>query len=205
MLFGTNVANCEIRGFSPRWLHREQTLWTPIGTSNGTQCALMNDDGMVEVCQGSFSLEPMLLVEDRLFTWSDVDSKQELLDDWKPIPSVIWETADWRLRIRAEETGSGILRLRYGVENLTERAISARLFVLVRPFQVTPPWQSFRGLGGVSQVHDLSFRDGVVRVNEAMSLVPATAASGFGALCFDEGLMASHLAAGVLPPKSEGP
>ena len=33
---------------------------------------------MVEVDQGSFSIEPMLWTENRLFTWTDVSSRQEL-------------------------------------------------------------------------------------------------------------------------------
>ena len=56
------VAAAEARGWHPRWLHREQSEWTPIGTSHGTECALMNTDGMVEVRKASFSLEPMLSV-----------------------------------------------------------------------------------------------------------------------------------------------
>ena len=33
---------------------------------------------MVEVAPGSFSIEPMLWIEDRLFTWTDVAARQEL-------------------------------------------------------------------------------------------------------------------------------
>ncbi|MDP9082537.1 MAG: discoidin domain-containing protein [Pseudomonadota bacterium] len=200
--FWYNVAKTESRGFTPRWLHREQTLWTPIGTSHGTQCALMNDDGMVEVSQGSFSIEPMLWIQDRLYTWSDVTPRQELLHDWLPVPSVIWESKDWRLRIQAEETVSGVLRVRYRCENLTPQALSARLFVLVRPFQVTPPWQSFRQMGGVSRIRDLEFRDGAVRVNENTLLRAVPAPQGFGALGFDDGFLGSHLSTGKLPPKT---
>ncbi len=197
--FWYNVARGEARGWTPRWLHREQTLWTPIGTSNGMQCALMNDDGMVEVSEGSFSIEPMLWVEGRLFTWSDVLSQQELQEGWMPVPSVVWATAEWRLRIRAEASASGRLRVRYAIDNLTDRHLPVRLFVLVRPFQVTPPWQSFRGLGGVSRIHDVAFRDGAVRVNGSASLLPSIPPAGFAALCFDQGFMAAHLAAGTLP------
>ena len=201
--FWHNVAAAQGRGWHPRWLHREQTVWTPIGTSDGTQCALMNGDGMVEAHQGSYSIEPMLWIQNQLVTWADVNSRQELLDGSLPVPSVIWESADWRLRVQAEATQSGILRVRYQFENLTDQPLSGRLFVLVRPFQVTPPWQSFRGLGGVSPVRDLRFDAGAVRVNESTLIVPATAAAGFGALCFDDGFMAAHLAAGVLPAKNQ--
>jgi hypothetical protein len=206
--FWNNVAKGEARGWHPRWLHDEQSVWTPFGTSGGMQCALMNEDGMVEVEQGSFSIEPMLWINDRLFTWTDVTSRPELLEEWMPVPAVIWEAGDWRLRMQAEMTMSGVSRVRYRFENLTDRACSARLFVLVRPFQVTPPWQSFRNLGGVSRVHDLAWRDGTVRVNEATLIVPAMGAGaiepkGFGALRFDDGFMAAHLSSGELPANAE--
>ena len=58
--FWHNVADGEARGWHPRWLHNEQSVWTPVGTAHGIHCALLNEDGMLEVDQGSFSLEPML-------------------------------------------------------------------------------------------------------------------------------------------------
>jgi hypothetical protein len=201
--FWYNIADAEARGWHPRWLHREQSVWTPIGTSNGTQCALMNDDGMVEVSQGSFSIEPMLWTKGQLVTWTDVAPRQELLEDWIPVPSVIWETGDWRLRIQAEATAGGVVRVRLRFENLTDQGLPARLFVLVRPFQVTPPWQNFRELGGVSPIHDLEWRDGRVCVNETTQIVPMTVPSGFGAMSFDDGCMASHLSAGTLPGNTD--
>ncbi|HLZ98845.1 MAG TPA: discoidin domain-containing protein [Steroidobacteraceae bacterium] len=201
--FWHHIAGAEARGWHPRWLHREQTLWTPIGTSHGTHCALMNGDGMVEVGLGSFSIEPMLFIEGRLFTWSDVDFRQELLDDWMPVPATIWEAEDWRLRIQAEATSSGAVRLRYRFENLADRPSTARLFVLLRPFQVTPPWQNFRKLGGVSEIHDIVWHEGAVCVNDTMLVVPVTRPAGFGSLCFDDGFIASHLGAGTLPRDTE--
>ena len=206
--FWHNVAEGEVRGWHPRWLHNEQSVWTPAGTANGLHCALLNEDGMLEGDQGSFSLEPMLWIDDRLFTWADVAARQELLGGWMPVPSVIWETADWRLRISAEAASGGISRVRYRFENRVGKRLAARLFVLVRPFQVTPPWQSFRNLGGVSRVSDLQWRDGAVQVNANYSIVPMRAAgaaepAGFGALRFDEGFMPAFLSAGALPSATE--
>ena len=178
-------------------------MWTPIGTSNGTHCALMNEDGMVEVDQGSCSIEPMVWIKGRLFTWAEVTSRQELLEDWMPVPSVIWETGDWSLRIQAEAGVSGGLRVRYRFQNLTDQAQSAKLFVLLRPFQVTPPWQSFRKLGGVSPIHDLAWDGRAVRVNETTLIVPIAQPAGFGAMRFDEGFMASVLLAGTPPASTE--
>ncbi len=201
--FWHQIAAAEARGWHPRWLHREQSVWTPTGTAHGTHCALLNADGMAEVGQGSFSIEPMLRIGDRFVTWADVSSRQELLEDWMPVPSVIWETGDWRLRIQAQGTVSGACRLRYRFENLTDRAMTAHLFAVVRPFQVTPPWQNFRNLGGVSPIRDLAWRDGAVQVNEAAAIVPMTVPAGFGAMAFDEGFIASALFAGRLPDDAQ--
>ena len=206
--FWNQVANGEPRGWHPRWLHNEQSVWTPFGTANGIHCGLMNEDGMVEVDQGSFSIEPMLSINGRLFTWTDVSLRQQLLDDWMPVPAVIWETQDWRLRIQAEATPGGVSRVRYQFENLSGGHVSARLFVLVRPFQVTPPWQSFRNLGGVSPIRELAWRDGAVEVNETTLVAPEISQVGaapvrFGGLRFDEGFMADRLANGALPAVAE--
>jgi hypothetical protein len=206
--FWNNVAAGEMRGWHPRWLHNEQSMWTPFGIPNGVHCGLLNDDGMAEVGEGSFSIEPMLFIGDRLFTWADMDSRQELLDGWMPVPSVIWSTGDWRLRIRAEASVSGVSRVCYRFENLTNRQLFARLCVLIRPFQVTPPWQSFRNLGGVSPIHDLKWCEGAVQVDGTMLVKPVSGAAAkgpvtFGALGFDDGLIAACLASGAFPGADE--
>ena len=185
-----NVARAEPPGWYPRWLHREQTLWTPFGTANGTQCALMNEDGAVEIAPGSFSIEPMLVIDDQLVTWSDVAQRQELLDRVVPVPSAIWETIAWRLRMQGEATRSGLVRVRYRLENRSDRSMSARLLVLVRPFQVTPPWQSIGEIGGVSPVHDVEWDAGRLRVNDKTDVVSGTAPSSVAVTTFDEGFVA---------------
>jgi hypothetical protein len=196
------IADAEPRGWHPRWLHREQTLWTPLGIANGAHCALMNSDGMVEVGEGSFSIEPLLRIGDRTYGWADVSPRQELLDGLLPVPCVVWETPQWRLRIQAEATPGGVIRLRYRVDALSEQPLSGQLYIVVRPFQVTPPWQKYRNVGGVRPIHRLAWRDGTLRVDESWRVVPQGQAA-FGALRFDQGLIASRLARGALPPWPE--
>ncbi|HKP65848.1 MAG TPA: hypothetical protein VJX31_04425, partial [Casimicrobiaceae bacterium] len=191
--FWYRVAGREPRAWYPRWLHREQTLWTPIGTANGTQCALMNEEGAVEVSPGSFSIEPMVAIDGRLFGWADVVQKQELADSILPVPSSIWETATWRLRVQGESTQSAVVRVRYRLENRSGRSMSVRLLLLIRPFQVTPPWQRVGAIGGVSLVHDVAWTGGVLRVNDAIVVVPTIAPSGVAATTFDEGFVALRL------------
>ena len=190
--FCYRVAQHETRACYPRWLQREQTLWTTIGTANSAHCALMNDDGAVEFAPGSFSIEPMVAIDGRLFGWADVAQRQELVDGVLPVPSTMWETPAWGLRVQAEATESGLVRVRYRFENRSDRSLSARLLVLVRPFQVTPPWQSIGAIGGVSFIHDLAW-EGALRVNEAAAIVPASAPSAFALTSFDEGFVASRL------------
>jgi hypothetical protein len=201
--FWHNIAKSEPRGWHPRWLQREQSLWTPIGTSNGRHCALINEEGMVEIEPGSCSIEPALLVKDRLYTWADVAPAQELQQGFLPVPSVIWETADWRLGVHAEATVSGVLRVRYRLENLSDAVLAARVFILLRPFQVTPPWQNLGVIGGVSRIHDLQWQKGAVRVNETLLIVPTTKPYAFVATTFDEGFIVPQLATGKLPTRSK--
>jgi hypothetical protein len=201
--FWHSIAKYEPRGWHPRWLHREQSYWTPSGISDGTQCALMNEEGMVEVAPGAFSIEPMLRVNERLFTWTDVATQPELAQGYQPVPSVTWQADDWRLHIKAETTASGLLRVRYGFENLTQEPLTARLFVLVRPFQVTPPWQSFGKLGGVSRIHDLAWRAGAMHVNDSTRIVPSTPPDTYAAMSFDEGCIAGCLATDTLAANAQ--
>ena len=191
--FWYRIARHEPRAWYPRWLHREQSLWTPIGTANGTHCALMNEEGSVEIAPGSFSIEPMVAIDGRLLGWTDAVQRQELLDEVLPVPSAIWETAAWRLHVLGEATERGLVRLRYRLENHSDRSMAARLLVLVRPFQVTPPWQRIGTIGGVSRVRDVAWEAGALRVDDRIAIVPATAPSGFAATTFDEGFVGLRL------------
>jgi hypothetical protein len=46
------VARTEPRGHHPRWLAHEGTYWTPIGPPDADTCAIMNEEGTVEVDPG---------------------------------------------------------------------------------------------------------------------------------------------------------
>jgi F5/8 type C domain-containing protein len=190
------IAASEARGCHPRWLHREQSEWTPVGTAHGLECALMNTDGMIEPRQASFSLEPMLLIGERLYTWADADARVSLREGWMPVPRVTWEFGEQRFSIEAEGTESGALRVRYRLEGA---AAEARLFVVIRPFQVTPPWQSYRNVGGVSRIHDLRFDGATLEIDRTACIVSSGGAPVFGAMSFDEGPIALRLGAGPWP------
>lgn len=196
--FWHSVASLTPRGWHPRWLLREQSLWTPFGTPDRQDCALINEQGLVELAEGSCSLEPFIFVDGKLFTWADVEVSQSLAEGWKPVPIVTWRSGDWSLEVRGEALADNTLRVVYRFTNQCRRKLSARIFVAARPFQVTPPWQHFRNVGGLSPIRCVEGMEGSVRVNGALT-IHAPSATGFGAMSFDEGFIVEQLATGELP------
>jgi hypothetical protein len=200
--FFEHVARSEPRGRHPRWLAGEQSYWTPIGVPDGDTCAIMNEEGMVEVDRGAFSLEPFAHVDGRLLTWADAEVAVALEDGWIPVPSSVWRCAALTLRTTAfagRVDGAAILYLRYRLENPADRPLRARFFAAVRPFQVNPPWQRFGPLGGMRRIADLRWDGVAVRVDGERAVVPLTAPEGFGAAPFELGAITDHLARGELP------
>jgi hypothetical protein len=204
--FFHSVAAGERRGLHPRWLLREQSYWTPVGVDGGTATAILNEEGLCEPDRGSFSLEPFLFADGELVTWADAEVSVSLAGGRLPIPSSRWRCGELRLETTAFASGpaaEAAARVRYRVENAGARARQVRLFAALRPFQVTPPWQSFQGLGGESEIRELAWRAGAVVVNGRKHVVPLEAPVGFGAAAFEQGGIERYLVRGELPPRSE--
>ena len=200
------VAAAEPRGHSPRWLHREQSYWTPVGLAGASSAAILNEEGMLEPDRGSFSLEPFLYTDGALLTWADVEPTIALAQSDLPIPSSTWRDRGLTLTTTAfaavDSTGRGA-RVCYRVVNEGTAPKRVRLFITLRPFQVTPPWQSFEGLGGPARIRSLTWRDGAVVADSGVRVVPLTPPSGFGAAAFEQGGVLRHLVRGELPPRTE--
>ena len=194
------VAAMQPRGWLPTWLVRQQSLWTPAGGLMRRTCALLNEQGLWESDEGSFTIEPMVSVHGKLFTWADVKITQGLVDGWMPLPWVLWEGRGWRLKIQLQNEGDEVS---YRFENTSGKRMKVRLHALLRPFQVTPPWQHFRNVGGVSPIHDLAWEDGAVKVNGTHVARPVTPGASFRAMSFDEGSVIEALAADGLPERTK--
>ena len=95
------------RGWFPRYWSREQSYWTPVGSPEGRRRGLVNEEGMVEVDEAKFSLEPFLLIGDKLVTWADVEISLSLSADGAPFPVVVWQAGDVKLTIQPWVDGSG--------------------------------------------------------------------------------------------------
>ncbi len=192
------------RGWFPRYWLREQSYWTPIGSPAGKRRALINEEGMVEVDEAGFSLEPFVLAGGKLVTWANVEAIVSLPKGGMPMPAVTWKTSDLTLEILPWIDG--------GYEDLTlhvtyrlkcrKPTSDTQLIVAVRPFQVNPPWQAFRNLGGHSPIHRIICgTSGMTVEGKEISVRPHADTSGAGA--FEESGVLWTLAHGEMPPATQ--
>jgi hypothetical protein len=191
------VAAHERRGCFPRYASGEQSYWTPVGIEGRSAPALVNEEGLVEVERGAFSLEPLLAVGGEVVTWADAEREALLLERDLPIPSLRWRWRDLALCTTACAVGPAerpALVVRYRIENAGTAPRALRFGCALRAFQVTPPWQAFRGFGGVAEIRTLAWRDRALWVNGARPVVPLQAPSAVLGIPFAAGPIANHLA-----------
>jgi hypothetical protein len=192
------------RGWHPRYWHREQTYWTTIGLPEGGKRALINEEGMIEVDEGGFSLEPFLMTDEGLFTWSEMPSTLGLVADDLPMPIATMTHGDTSCQITPwmEETATQrILLVRYRW-HMARPGPNRKFALAVRPFQVTPPWQAFRNIGGVSPIEKID-STGERMLIEEMSVSVSPAADEQGAAMMEQGGVVAYLSRGACPPRQK--
>jgi hypothetical protein len=190
-------------GAYPKYFLGRQTYWTIVGAPDDEQEALVNEEGMIEVDDGSFSVEPFLFANGALFTWADAETSQSLAEGSLPIPSVAWRVPGLTLEITAfaaGEAGASTLHASYRVTNAAAAPARATLFLALRPFQVSPPWQSLNIAGGPTAVRELAREGRAVRVNGEKLVVSLTPPRAFGAARYEEGPVTDWLREGRVPP-----
>jgi hypothetical protein len=198
-----NVAPDFPRGWFPRYWHREQSYWTPVGSPEGKRRALINEEGMVEVDEAGFSLEPFVLTSGGLVTWADVETRPLMAEGGVPIPSVIWKNDDMTLEIQPWVDGRDdelALHVTYRLK-VRKTGSGMKLAVAVRPFQVNPPWQAFRNLGGHSPIRRIEC-DGSYLEVDGRGIFLSKQANASGAASFEQGGAVAFLADGKTPPSS---
>ncbi|MGD9765543.1 MAG: discoidin domain-containing protein [Candidatus Binatia bacterium] len=200
--FFESMARAAPAGTYPKYFSGQQSYWTILGADGDRKEAALNEEGMLEVARGAFSIEPFLWSDGSLITWHDVQTEQSLEDGYLPIPTVTWFAGPLSLAITAfvyGEPGQSILLARYRLDNTSDTARDVNLFLAVRPFQVLPPWQTLNMVGGVSPIRDLVFDARALHVNRDWSVFSLTPPTQVGATTFDEGQVAEMLLDGVLP------
>jgi hypothetical protein len=165
------------RGHFPRGFSGEQPYWTIVGPldGGGGRTALLSEDGALEL-PGGASIEPFVEHAGAVTSWAGVgELEQSLEDGYLPIPSVVWRTAAWELRITAVATGDAAraqLAARYTLKNRTDASLAARLVLAVRPLQVNPPTQFLNIVGGVRRIERLAWRGGELAIDGAPAVWP---------------------------------
>lgn len=192
------------RGWYPRYWLREQSYWTPVGSPQGKKRGLINEEGMVEVDEAGFSLEPFILTSGKRITWVDVETTCHLPEGGAPMPSVTWKTDDLTLEILPWVDGGDDQLTLHVTYRLTcpKPSVDTRLVVTVRPFQVNPPWQAFRNLGGRSPIHHIVCGPKGVTIDGRKVLVSPQPCES-GAATFEENGIPTILTHGSTPAASE--
>ena len=203
--FFTNMAREAPAGTYPKYFSGVQSYWTVLGVDGDGKDAAMNEEGMLEVDRGSFSLEPFLWTDGRLITWNDARTNQSLADGYLPIPSVTWEAPPLALETTAfvaGAPGAAVLYARYTVRNPGSAPRDATLFVAVRPFQVLPPWQTLNMIGGVTNIHNI-VADGRTLWVHHTPVVSLSLPTQVGATTFDEAQIGELLVGGHVPARQQ--
>ncbi|TWT43697.1 hypothetical protein RAS1_00960 [Phycisphaerae bacterium RAS1] len=146
------------RGLFPQYFLGQATPWTVVGAPGDDKEALVDIYGAVEVEKLGWRIEPFLQTPGGLRTWADASISRALMDDYLPIPQISWLIDGLRLEITAlaaGPAGSSTLWLRYRVVNESTTEQPVRLTLLMRPFQVLPPWQALNITGGVGRIRSI--------------------------------------------------
>jgi F5/8 type C domain len=193
------------RGWFPRYWYREQSYWTSVGSPHGKRRALINEEGLVEVDEGGFSLEPFLRIGERLVTWADAITQVTLPADGTPLPAATWDMDGVKLFVQPWIDGTAetlTLRIHYRLEITPEIQQPIQLVVAVRPFQVNPPWQAFRNLGGRSAITHIGCHESGFCIGSRV-IHADRPPHQHGAARFEEGGVMAFLVAGLMPSRTE--
>ncbi|HET6339793.1 MAG TPA: discoidin domain-containing protein [Polyangiales bacterium] len=191
----------------PLNVRNQQVYWTVVGIPAGRQKSIFDEFGNLEAWKGAPLVQPLWRDSNRVVHAAHGGMPaQTLREGWMPMPSVQWQPeADLTMRSQAiavEQSGQPVTLVRYRIQNDGKRRISGELFLLVRPMQINPSWQS----GGISPIHDVVLEgpptDTGLRVNDRLllrSLTPvgSRGTAGFGAS--GEGELTQWVVWGGLP------
>lgn len=196
-------------GNYPRYFLEQATYWTITGVNNDVKEALINDDGMVEVDKGLFSIEPMIKTGDSLYNWSTVNSEQSLgfagdKGEFDFIPAVSWKCGDLKFETGISASGeanvSSVLEIGYTFENLSDKPQDFEFYLLIRPFQVNPYYQWLNLTGGVGKMNSIKeLENGLIAVDDKV-IISQKKYDSFSAGIFDDGNIVDFVRNGNIFP-----
>ena len=191
-------------GLCPNPLNKRHANWSAIGQPGARAESLLDEYGTLQPFAGSCSLMPYVFAGGKLLSASDANLVTQSLDSgYLPLPSVMWDLTGLEFTVEALSCGSvqdAITYVRYALSNNTAVAQTGRMFLAIRPAQVTP-----LQAGELSDIASLEFVPGgewpaAVKVNGAEQFLSLMPPDGFGTCAFDQGDVMRYLAQGELPP-----
>ncbi len=188
----------------PSSLHQQQVYWTAVGIPGGLQKSVIDEYGDIEAFKTAPLVQPVWR-DDSGRASAAFDSKitHTLRDGWMPMPSARWSPQPGlELTSEAfaiEQNGQPVTLVRHRLVNRGTTKIDGVLALLIRPMQISPPWQN----GGPSPIRDIAVDATSARVNgrllfDAVTPPDAQGAAPFGA--HGETEVTRTIATGNLPP-----
>ena len=169
-------------GCFPHWLSAIQPYWTLVGTVEDEREGLFCEDGTVEAHKRGFTIQPVLRVAGSLVTRNEALVVQTLERGYLPIPTVTWTYGAVTLDVQAFAYGgrSSTVYLRYSVRAQGSERWRGRLYLMLHPVQVYPPWQG--GHDGFARIRAIRYAENVVDLDEGRRVFLATKPDTFMAL-----------------------
>jgi len=180
-------------GCYPRWLSNEQAFWTIVGVPDDDKESILCEDGTIEHHKRGFTLMPLLYTDGWLITRDQAKLSQSLEGNYLPIPSVHWfyPPTDLHMNITMLAVGSAAdsaTYTRYRIRNGGNRNLGGKLFLLLRPFQLYPPWQGEgegeneeegKGLGGFTRIRSIRRTKRGLDINDRYHISLLSEPNGF--------------------------
>ncbi|HZW06446.1 MAG TPA: discoidin domain-containing protein, partial [Phycisphaerales bacterium] len=173
----------------PRYFTGRQSSWTVLGDAEGTEEALVNEQGEVELWRGGPMLAPVVFLGGRRVEW--IDEAPRLAEDSAggglPIVTLRRRSGTVTLTATALADGDRVLAS-YRLTNHGPTPVEGTLNLCLRPFQVNPPWQFLNNVGGVARVGSILLRGDELLVDASHSVALSSADDAATRLhVFDDG------------------
>lgn len=173
-------------GFYPRWLKKQQEYWTVMGVPDDDKESLLSECGVLEPWHFSYTFVPVLKTDAGIITYADVETVQSLDEGFLPIPKIVWKGNGVNLAVEAFGADSGQRSSTYAaytVTNTSARRMKGEFYLLLRPFQLNPPWMG----GGLAEIESIKYdrtKPSMMRVNGRSAIYVPHLPARYGVAAF---------------------
>lgn len=173
------------RDLFPDSLRARQVYWTVVGAPAAVSKTILSEWGDVEAFKGAPLVQAIWRDDDGAFAAYGREVEHGLRRGWMPMPWMRWSPhAGVTVQTDAVAQDGPNTWVRYRVTNSTGEDLNGQLALLVRPVQVSPPWQN----GGFSPIARIELSGAPqrtsVEVNRRPLMVSVTPVSARGASPF---------------------